>query len=180
MNGIFITMELEGELGARIHALQEGFDQKMARYLPPHVTLIGSSGAGPLLSDTPVEELKAKLLPVAASTTPIVLRFGPPERFVQREIVSLPLDPHGPLRTLHERLKHCGLPFESARYPFTPHCTLNMYPTLTPERLKKLLAIRVPDPFTLHTLRVYHTNEPQKPVLLFDAPLGGAMGTKAG
>ena len=46
MNGIFITIELEGELATRVHALQEEFDPKMARYLPPHVTIIGSSGAG--------------------------------------------------------------------------------------------------------------------------------------
>lgn len=173
MNGIFITIELEGDLGVRVHALQEEFDPKMARYLPPHVTILGSSGAGPILADVPVAELKAKILPVAASTVPITLRFGPPERFVQREIVSLPLDPHGPLRALHEKLKNCGLPYAPSRYPFTPHCTLNLYPTLTPESLRKMLAIRVTDPFTVHTLRVYHTNEPQKPTLLFDAPLGG-------
>ena len=171
MNGIFITMELEGELGERIHALQEEFDPKMARYLPPHVTLIGSSGAGPIYADTPIAELKAKILPVAAATPPITLKFGPPHRFVQREIVTLPLDPHGPLRALHERLKTSGLSFMPSKYPFTPHCTLNLYPTLTPERLRKMLAVRITDPFTLHTLRVYHTNEPQKPVLLFDAPL---------
>ena len=176
MNGIFITAELEGDLGARVHALQEEFDPKMARYLPPHVTLIGSSGAGPLLSDTPVPELTAKILPVAATTAPIRLRFGPPERFVQREIVSLPLDPHGPLRDLHERLKNCGLPFAPSRYPFTPHCTINLYPTLTPDRLRRLLAIRIRDEFEIHTLRVYHTNEPQKPELLFDAPLEGRVG----
>lgn len=172
MNGIFITIELEGELATRVHALQEEFDPKMARYLPPHVTIIGSSGAGPLLSDTPLEVLKAKIMPVASSTKPFTLKFGPPERFAQREIVSLPLDPHGPLRALHEKLKNCGLPYAPSRYPFTPHCTLNLYPTLTLENLRKMLSIRVKDPFTVHTLRIYHTNEPQKPTLLFDAPLG--------
>ena len=57
MNGIFITAELEGELAERIHVLQEEFDPKMARHLPPHITLTGSSGAGPLPSSTPVAEL---------------------------------------------------------------------------------------------------------------------------
>lgn len=173
VNGIFITIELEGELGTRVHALQEEFDPKMARYLPPHVTILGSSGAGPILAEVPLAELKAKILPVAASTAPFTLKFGPPERFVQREIVSLPLDPHGPLRALHEQLKSCGLPYAPSRYPFTPHCTLNLYPTLTPESLRRMLSVRETEPFTVHTLRVYHTNEPQKPRLLFDAPLGG-------
>ena len=105
LDGIFITTELEVDLAKRIHAHQVEFDPKMANFLPPHVTLIGSSGAGPIPSDTPLAELKARILPVAEATEPISLRFGPPERFVQREIVSLPLDPHGPIRTLHERLR---------------------------------------------------------------------------
>lgn len=172
MNGIFITTELDGELAQRVHALQEEFDPKMARYLPPHITLIGSSGAGPLLHDLPLEELKARILPVAAATKPFTLRFGHPERFVGRNIVSLRLDPHGPLRDLHERLKGCGLPFTPSRYPFTPHCTLNMYRTLTPANLKAMLAVREGEPFTVRTLCVYHTKEPQKPRLLFRAELG--------
>jgi 2'-5' RNA ligase len=174
MSGIFITTELEGAIARRIHAHQLKFDPKMARYLPPHITLIGSSGAGPVPSDTPIDELKAKILPVAGTTAPITLRFGPPERFVQREIVSLRLDPHGPLRALHERLKTCGLTFAPSRYPFTPHCTLNLYPTLTVDRLRKMLSVREPEPFTVHTICVYHTSEPQKPKLLFKATLTGS------
>lgn len=173
VDGIFITSELEGDLAQRIHALQLRFDPKMANHLPPHITLIGSSGAGPAPPDTPVAVLKERIEPVAAATAPIVLRFGPPERFVQREIVSMRLDPHGPLRALHERLKTCGLSFAPSRYPFTPHCTLNMYPTLTPANLKAMLAVRETEPFTLRTLCVYHTKEPQKPRLLFRVALTG-------
>lgn len=174
VEGIFVTVELEGALAKRIHAHQLAFDPKMANYLPPHVTLIGSSGAGPIPADTPLAELKKKIGAVAAITAPVTLRFGPPERFVQREIVSLPLDPHGPIRTLHEKLKNCGLTFNQARYPFTPHCTINLYPTLTPANLKRMLAIRESEEFTVHTLCVYHTREPQKPRLLFKVALQGA------
>lgn len=173
VSGIFITTELEGELAERIHTLQMEFDPKMGRYLPPHITLIGSSGSGPVPPDTPVALMKEKILPIGASTAPITLCFGPPERFVQREIVSLRLDPHGPLRALHERLKICGLPFMPSRYPFTPHCTINLYPTLTAANLKKMLAVREDEPFTVHTLCVYHTREPQPPTLLFKAQLEG-------
>lgn len=173
MNGIFITTELEGELAARIHALQMEFDPKMARALPPHITLTGSSGAGPLPPDTPVALMREKLAPVAASTAPITLSFGHPERFIGRNIVSLRLDPHGPLRALHEAIKQCGLPFQPARWPFTPHCTLNLYPELTQAKLRKMLALRITEPFTVRTIKVYHTREPQPPVLLFAVPLTG-------
>jgi 2'-5' RNA ligase len=173
LSGIFVIAELDGAIADRVRAIQQRFDPKLAAEAPPHVTLIGSSGAGSIPEDTPVESLRVAIEPVAAATAPLTLRFGPPMRFLQREIVVLPLDPHGPLRALHQRLKDSGIPFAQARWPFTPHCTLSMYPTLTPETLKPLLAQREREPWTLRMLRVYHTREPQPPRLLFDAPLLG-------
>ncbi len=173
MNGIFIIAEVDGAIGERLHALQLRFDPKLANESPPHVTVLGSSGAGPIASDTPIATLRAAIEPIAASTPPLALQFGPPVRFLQREIVVLPLDPHGPIRTLHERLKASGLSFGAARYPFTPHCTLSFYPTITPDSLRPMLAARETASWTLHTLRVYHTRDPQPPKLLFDAPLTG-------
>ena len=101
-------------------------------------------------------------------------------RFLQREIVLLPLDPHGPLRTLHERLKTSGPRMATARWPFTPHCTLSFYPTITPARLQEMLAVREDAEWTLSLLRVYHTRDPQPPTLLFEAPLGAPPGASLG
>ena len=173
MSGIFVIAELDGAMGERIHAIQERFDPKLAAESPPHVTIIGSSGAGPIPVEMRVELLRRAIEPVAAATPPLALKFGPPMRFLQREIVVLPLDPHGPLRALHQRLKESGIPYAPARWPFTPHCTLSFYPTLTQETLRPLLALRESGVWTLRTLRVYHTREPQPPTLLFDAPLLG-------
>lgn len=173
MSGIFVIAELDGTIGDRVHALQERFDPKLAAESPPHVTLIGSSGAGPIPADTSVESLRTAIESVTSTTPPITLRFGLPMRFLQREIVVLPLDPHGPLRALHQRLKESGIPYAPARWPFTPHCTLSFYPTLTQESLRPLLALREKELWTLRTLRVYHTRAPQPPTLLFDAPLLG-------
>lgn len=173
MSGVFVIAELDGAIGERIRAIQARFDPKLAAEAPPHVTLIGSSGAGPIPVDTPAQPLRDAIEPVAASSAPLALQFGAPMRFLQREIVVLPLDPHGPLRALHQRLKDSGIPYAPARWPFTPHCTLSFYPTLTPETLRPLLALRVRESWTLRTLRVYRTREPQPPTLLFDAPLAG-------
>ena len=177
MSGIFVIAELDGAIGERIHALQERYDPKLAAESPPHVTVIGSSGAGPIPVDAKVDALRRAIEPVAAATPPLTLRFGAPMRFLQREIVMLPLDPHGPLRALQDRLKEslkeAGVPYAPARWPFTPHCTLSFYPTLTPESLKPLLALRESSVWTLSKLRVYLTREPQPPTLLFDALLEG-------
>jgi 2'-5' RNA ligase len=172
-HGIFITAELTGPVGAQVRDLQRRFDPRLANELPPHITLLGSSGAGPISPDTPVKKLRAALEPVGAVSPPLHLVFQPPYRFIGREIVILPIDPHGPARALHERLKTAGLPYAAARYPFTPHCTLNFYPTLTPESLRALLAVRIQEAFSVDRLRVYHTRAPQTPVHLFDLPLTG-------
>lgn len=172
-NGIFIIVELTGPVCAQVRDLQRRFDPRLANELPPHITMLGSSGAGPIRADVPVKTLKAALEPIGREMPALSVRFHPPHRFIGRELVVLPLDPHGPVRALHERLKTSGLPYERARYPFTPHCTLNFYPTLTPETLRALMAVRIDEPVLIDRLRVYHTRAPQAPVHLFDVALTG-------
>ena len=173
INGIFILSELSGPVAERVRAIQERFDPKLARLTPPHVTVTGSSGTGVIAPDTPVARLREALEPIARETAPMTLHFGPPIRFMQTDIVVLPLDPHGPLRRLHERIAASGLRFERARFAFTPHCTLSFYPTLTPARLRGLLSVRVTDPVVVSRLQVYHTMDPQPARKLLDLELTG-------
>lgn len=158
-SGLFILLELTGESAEQIAALQREFDPRLAALGPPHVTIAGSSGMGPIAADTPVEELRAKLEPIARETAPLVLPFQRPHRFMQTNIVVLPLDPHGPIRALHERIKTSGLRAGWPRFAFTPHCTLSLYPELPQERMRRLLASRITDPAEMRTLTVFRTTE---------------------
>ncbi|WP_353266557.1 2'-5' RNA ligase family protein [Gemmatimonas sp.] len=173
--GIFVLAELPGEAGATVRDIQQRYDPKLARLTPPHVTLVGSSGVGAIPTDTPVDRIRAALEPIAASTAPMSLPLGKPHRFMQTDIISLPLDPNGPLRLLHERLARSGLPFKRSRFLFSPHCTLTFYPMLTPQTERELLAVRVTAPAIIDTLQVYLTRDPQPSKLLFTLPLTGAM-----
>ncbi|HKO16176.1 MAG TPA: 2'-5' RNA ligase family protein, partial [Gemmatimonadaceae bacterium] len=159
--GIVIITPIEGEIGERIHALQQRVDPRMARELPPHVTLIGSSGLGPLPLDTSTDRLRAVLEAVASTTPPIRACFDPPMRFMQTDLVVLPLDPHGPLRALHERLieqlRAERIVGEQARFTFTPHCTLNFYRELPAAELRELLAVRMTEPVTIDRLQAFKT-----------------------
>lgn len=177
LNGIFIIAELAGEAGEQIRAINERFDPRLARYKPPHVTITGSSGAGPIPGSVTTVELWEKLAPVASSTAPMTLRFGPPMRFMQTEIVVLPLDPHGRLRTLHDRLTTSGVPFGRARFTFSPHCTLSLYPTLTPDAARELLAIRVLAPAVIDRIHVFQSLDPQPSQKLLELPLTGGSET---
>ena len=173
-HGIFVLAPVGGEAGARIRALQAEYDPKLARESPPHVTLAGSSGVGPILPDTIRERVRTALTALAESTPPLALPFQAPHRFMQTNIVVLPLDPHGALRQLHDRIAASGLPFGRARFTFTPHATLSFYPTLPPARLRELLAVRIETPAVIDRLLISYTRSPQPAVNWFELPLTGA------
>ena len=173
LNGIFILAELPPGVADRIRALNEKYDPKLARYKPPHITLTGSSGAGPIPPSVTIPEIRAKLAPIAEETPPITLAFQPAQRFMQTGIIVLPLNPHGPLRVLHDRIVASGLPFTRARYTFSPHATLSLYPTLDAKSTGELLKIRIPEPFVISAIQVYHTKDPQPSRKLLELSLAG-------
>jgi 2'-5' RNA ligase len=171
--GLFVFSNVGGPAAERIRAIQRRYDPKLATAHLPHLTLAGSSGVGPILASTPLDTVREAMHRVAAATAPLDLRFGAPTRFMQTDIVSLPLDPHGPIRDLHERIVRSGLSFGAARFTFTPHVTLSYYPALTRERERELLAIRVDESVHFASLIVSATDDPLPAKPLFELPFGG-------
>ena len=171
--GIFILGEIDGPVADEIHAVNQQYDPKLAAGRRPHVTLAGSSGVGPIAASTTPAELRERLAHAARTTAPISVMLGAPHRFIPTDIVVLPIDPHGPIRELHDKLATSGLRFGHARFTFSPHITLNLYRTLTPEALRALMKIRIPGPVTIKALQVYRTQEPNPAKLLFELPLTG-------
>ncbi|MFN8570625.1 MAG: 2'-5' RNA ligase family protein [Gemmatimonadaceae bacterium] len=171
--GIFVIVEARGAAGERIRQLQQQFDPKLAATNPPHLTLVGSSGLGPIVGDTSEDELRMRLAPIARTTAPFALAFGPTTKFLQRNIVVLPLSPHGILRELHDRIARSGLIFNRARFAFTPHVTVNLFRTLPRDELRALLAERVTEPLIVDHLRVSLTDDPAPARDLFEIPLTG-------
>ena len=165
--------ELGGEAGERIREINLKYDPRLARYKAPHVTITGSSGVGPLPASVTAEDMSEKLGPIAAATAPLSLRFGPPMRFMSTEIIVLPLDPHGPLRVFHDQVAGSGLPFQQARFTFSPHCTLSLYPTLTREVERELLSVRITKPVIIDRVVMYQTLDPQPSKKILELQLTG-------
>ena len=173
LNGIFILAELPGSIAEQLRVINERYDPKLARYKPPHITLTGSSGAGPIPPSVTVKELRAAVQPIAQTTAPLTLTFHPPQRFMQTNIIVLPIDPHGPIRVLHDRLVTSGLPFTRSRYTFSPHATLSLYPSRDSKSLRELLDVRISEPFVIDAIQLYHTREPQPSRKLLELQLTG-------
>ena len=173
LNGIFILAELPPGVADQVRAINERYDPKLSRYKPPHLTLAGSSGAGPIPPSTTVEEMREKLEPITRDTAPITLSFQPAQRFMQTNILVLPIDSHGPLRILHDRIVASGLPFTRARYTFSPHATLSLYQSLDANSIRELLKTRIPEPFVINAIQLYHTRDPQPSRKLLELLLSG-------
>ncbi len=173
LNGIFVLAELPGEVADIIREINERYDPRLARYRPPHVTLTGSSGAGPIPPSVSVGEIRDKLEPVAGNTAPITLSFQTPKRFMQTNIIVLPIEPHGPIRALHDGIITSGLPFTRARYTFSPHATLSLYQSLDAKSIRELLKTRLQEPFVINAIQVYHTRDPQPSRKLLELELTG-------
>ncbi|MEO8909019.1 MAG: 2'-5' RNA ligase family protein [Gemmatimonadaceae bacterium] len=173
LNGIFILAELPSEIAERIRAINERYDTKLSRSKPPHLTLAGSSGAGPIRPSVAVEEIRAKLEPITQDTAPITVTLEPAQRFMQTNIIMLPIDPHGALRVLHDRIVTSGLPFTPARYTFSPHVTLSLYQSLDARSIRELLTTRIPEPFVINAIQFYHTRDPQPSRKLLELSLTG-------
>lgn len=169
--GLFVLAPIMGPAGARVTAARRLYDPKLAAANEPHVTLAGSSGIGPILPGTSAQAIRNALAPIAAATPPLKLSFGVPHRFMQTNIVSLPLDPHGPLRELHDRIARSGLSFGPSRFTFTPHVTLSLYPKLTAEAARALLATRVHEPAVIDRLVISKTDDPHPPRAWFELRL---------
>jgi 2'-5' RNA ligase len=172
--GIIVMSELHGEIADRVRQLQRRFDPRMAAELPPHITITGSSGMGPISPSTSDDELRQALELVAANTAPISVMLQPPMRFMQSNVVVMQIDPNGPIRALHERVKSSGLAYEQPRFTFTPHLTLSFYPELSRERLKTLLRFRIDEPVLIDNIEAYRSVDLTRTVKVLDLSLGGA------
>ena len=178
-SGVFVMAHVEGPAREQILEVQRWADPRLAAGTPPHLTLAGTSGAGPMPAGTSAARIRALVGPIAADSAPITVRFERPHRFMQTNIVVLPVDPHGALRTLHERIAGSGLKFEQARFAFSPHATLSFYPRLAAAMERRLMAVRVEDPIVIARIQFYLTLEPQAPRLLLELELGALAGKQS-
>jgi 2'-5' RNA ligase len=171
--GIIVMSELHGPVADQLREIQTRYDPRMVAELPPHITITGSSGMGPISPETTDDELRAALAPVAAGTAPFGVRLDPPLRFMQSTVVAMPIDPNGPIRALHEGIKSSGLPYEQPRFTFTPHCTLSFYPELSNERLRELLRFRLAELVPIDSIQAYRSVDLTRTQKVLDLPLVG-------
>lgn len=152
MGGAVILLEVPEPSAERIRAFQARRGYVPSARLPVHITLAGSSGVGNLVLTGNGEAEFTVIKRIAAATPPIAASFGPPVRFADSDTFVLKLTDERRVVTLHRKLVHSGLRFQSSPYPFQPHCTISSRQALAPDDAVELLAFRLADPFALSVL----------------------------
>jgi 2'-5' RNA ligase len=173
--GIIVMSELRGPVAERLREIQREYDPRMLAELPPHVTIAGSSGMGPIPPETTDETLRKALEHVAAHTPRFTVHLEPPTRFMQSTVVVMTIDPNGPIRALHERIKSSGLPYEPPRFTFTPHATLSFYPELSRARTRELLRIRIDDAVEIDSIQAYRAIDLTRTRKVLDVPFSAGV-----
>jgi hypothetical protein len=135
--------ELTGPVAHRLRAIQERYDPRMAAELPPHITLVGSSGMGPIPSTTSLDDLTAALERSRHRRLRSSCVSG--QRCASCKAMSsccrsIPTD-----RSAHSTSGSSRADSHSRRpdFTFTPHCTLSFYPEISRERERELLRVRI-------------------------------------
>ena len=77
-SGVFATMEIDEPARSQVLTVQQWADPRLAGESPPHVTMVGSSGAGPMPPGTPAARIRELVEPITAATAPIVVPFERP------------------------------------------------------------------------------------------------------
>jgi 2'-5' RNA ligase len=171
--GIIILSELVGELADRVQAIQAQYDPRMVAELPPHITISGSSGTGPIVPQTTDDELRTALAAIARNFEPFTVKLQPPIRFMHSTVVVMLIDPNGPIRALHEAIKQSGLRYERPKFTFTPHLTLSFYPELSRERERMLLGARPVDELRIESIQAYRATNLVTSRKVIDLQLSG-------
>lgn len=172
-SGSFVLVPVLGDAGAALDAMRRDADPKLAATNAPHLSLLGSSGTGPILPDESLDRIRQCLAAAVRDVAPFELRAGLPMRFPGTDIVSFELDPHGPLRSLHERIKTSGLHFGPVRFPFSPHLTISFYRAIDRAAERRLLTLRLAAPIAIDRIELSRTNDPQPPETMLTVMLGG-------
>lgn len=154
----YVVAEIPEPVRSEIQALRKSFGTPTA-LLPVEVTLLGSSGAGPIPAGTPIQTIQKQIDLLFAHVTPWNVSFAGIRVFPNTAIAYLaPVDRDG-FDRIHAILRDSSIPHTESTFPFTPHCSLRSGPA-TPGELSKVLQHSFPmEPFNIDTISIYEFDE---------------------
>jgi 2'-5' RNA ligase len=151
----YLCLDLPAPVAERVLRIRRAHQDAFRAALPAEITVAGSGGLGVISPGQDPATVFAALDRVAATTSPIMARFGPVHRFPNTDVFILSLADETPFRLLQQRLASSGIRFEPSPFPFTPHCTLRSRSPVSAAEECSLFAVRIAESFVIQTLTAY-------------------------
>jgi 2'-5' RNA ligase len=168
----YIVLDLPEPTASTIHNIRAKLGDDFQASMPNEITIVGSSGVGPIAQDQDPDEFFKIVGVIAASTPPITVSFDKTHRFPGTDIVVMQLKDGTLIRSLHQRFVESGIKFQDTDFTYEPHCTLRSKSPLTDREMEELSRLKIEGDFTLQTLSIYRMPPPGE--LLHAVQLGSS------
>ena len=150
----YVVAEIPEPIRSEIQALRESFGTSTA-LLPVEITLLGSSGVGPIPAGTPIRVIKEQIDLLFAPIAPWNVSFAEIRAFPNTAIAYLAPVDRNCFDRIHAILRASAIPHTESAFSFNPHCSLRSG-AATPEELLRVLKHSFPvEPFRIDTISVY-------------------------
>jgi 2'-5' RNA ligase len=158
----YIVLDLPKSIASTIHKIRAEQGDDFQASMPNEITVVGSSGVGPIAQDQDPDEFFKIIDEIAATTPPITVSFDKVHRFPGTDTVVMKLKNETLIQSLHQRFVESGIKFQDIDFAYEPHCTLRSKSPLTDQEMEELSKLKIEGDFTLQTLSVYAMPPPGK------------------
>jgi 2'-5' RNA ligase len=134
---IYICCNISGAAADSIQNIRNKYDQFTCK-LPVEITVIGSSGIGPISKDEPDNKIKNEFRAAMSGMNAFNFIFQEIDYFPNTPIFYLKPNNREYFDELHNNFKKMNLKFMNNKFPYNPHCTLSCNPNLSKEQQRSL------------------------------------------
>lgn len=151
----FVVVDIPDPHKTGIQAIRDQLKTVTAT-LPVEITLAGSSGVGPIPEGTALGLIRDEVERVAKLTVAFKMEFGGIGHFPNTGVFFISPKDRKPFDSLHALLATSKIPFSRSPFPYNPHCTLRVGPSVEQSVSERIHAIAVPrGEMLLDSLSVY-------------------------
>jgi 2'-5' RNA ligase len=151
----FVVVDIPDPYKTRIQVIRDQLKTLTAK-LPVEITLAGSSGVGPIPEGTDMGLIRDEVERVASSTAAFEMELAEIDHFPGTGVFFIPPKDRRPFDWLHAALATSKIPFTNSQFPYTPHCTLRVGPTVEQRVSERICSIPVPrGEMLLDTISIY-------------------------
>lgn len=154
----YIVAEIPEPVRSAVQTLRDEFASATAK-LPVEITLVGSSGVGPIPVGTDLSLIATEMARIFAIVPPFEVSFAGFRVFPGTSLVYLCPTDRTPFDNIHETLRYSNIPFSQSAFPYNPHCTMRSGAALPVNEVNLMCQRDFPtSPFLIEVVSLYDLN----------------------